>query len=76
MTETGLTKTQERVITVLERMANEVAKNERFATSVRIEMDSFLLEVLSYQWLKPEDDPRGDMRNGNWSMDRVEGIDK
>ena len=23
-----------------------------------------------------QNDPRGDMRNGEWSMDRVEGIDE
>lgn len=42
------------------------------------DLDEWLNELASQDAFGTEgqNDPRGDMRNGEWSMDRVEGLDK
>lgn len=73
-----MTKTQERVSKVLERLLNEVKSDDTFAEMISMDLDQMLSEINSNDGFGTEGqcDPRGDFRNGEWSMLRVEGIDK
>jgi hypothetical protein len=70
-------KMQERVLEVLERITKLCADDEGYAESFSIELD-VMLDRINFDdgfGTEGQSDPRGDFRNGAWSMDRVEGID-
>lgn len=71
------TKTQERIALVLKRMAEQCAASEDDAEVYAQELAPVLDELHGNDFFGTEgqDDPRGDFREGDWSMDRVQGID-
>lgn len=72
------TKTQDRVIKVLERMQAQVVEDE-IAADMYSEMLEDGLTTLNNSdafGTEGQNDPRGDFRNGEWTMDCVEGIDE
>ena len=73
-----MNKTQKRVIKVLERLIEEVKNDADFASFFSDDLENVLTEIHSNDGFGTEGqcDPRGDFRNGNWSMTHVEGIDK
>lgn len=73
-----MNKTQLRVKTVLERIMEQVLEDEKEAEQYSIELDSMLGTLLSEDFFGTEGqkDPRGDERDGIWSMQRVQGIDE
>lgn len=73
-----MNKTQKRTILVLERMI-EQCKEDNINADVFAEMlEPMLRELHGEDFFGTEGqcDPRGDFRNGRWSMKKVEGIDK
>lgn len=70
-------KTQERVIKVLENMKTMTEQDEHYATMFSESLDTMLDDFMGEDAFGTEGqcDPRGDFRDGDWSMDRVEGID-
>lgn len=71
------TKTQERVAKVLERMQAMAAASEEDAAMFS-EMLEAALNDISYDdgfGTEAQNDPRGDGRDGEWSMDWVAGVD-
>jgi hypothetical protein len=72
------TKDQQRVLRVLDNIKRAVEQDEDEACMYAPELEAMLNEMLGNDAFGTEGstDPRGDMRNGNWSMDRVEGIDE
>lgn len=73
-----VTHTQKRVAKVLERIAAEVLNDRSAAISYSIEMDDMLDQMNFCDAFGAEGqfDPRGDMRNSEWTMERVEGVDE
>lgn len=71
------TKTQQRVAKVLERMASLAATNEDDAEVLADELDRMLTDLHESDFFGTEGqcDPRGDFREGDWSMAHVEGVD-
>lgn len=71
------TKTQERVAKVLERIAQMAAADgddaQMFSDALDIMLDE--LHCMDAFGTEGQCDPRGDFRNGTWSMCDVEGID-
>lgn len=73
-----MTKTQQRVRMVLERMLDQVKVDADYAEMYTPQLNEMLSCLICEDCFGTEgqDDPRGDFRNGEWSMDRVEGVDK
>jgi len=73
-----MNKKQKRVIKVLERMIEEIKTDEYFAEILIDELETILTNIHNDDGFGTEGqcDPRGDFRNGTWSMKKVEGVDK
>lgn len=73
-----MTTAQQRTILVLNRMLAMAQQNEDDAEMLAEALDEMLDDIASNDGFGTEQqcDPRGDFRNGEWSMDRVEGLDK
>ena len=71
------TATQKRVALVLNRLAAMAANDEDDATMISESLDEMLDDIHGGDGFGTEgqSDPRGDGRNGTWSMNRVEGFD-
>ena len=71
------TETQKRVAKVLARMAAMATSDEDDAEMLSETLEAGLNDLASGDGFGTERqcDPRGDGRNGDWSMTRVEGID-
>jgi len=69
--------TQKRVALVLRRMADMAEGDEDCAEMFAEDLDPMLDDIHSKDGFGTEGqcDPRGDFRNGDWGMGRVEGID-
>lgn len=72
------TPAQRRVVKVLERLAKIAKGSEYDAQSLCDPLNSVLEELASDDFFGTErqNDPRGDGRNGHWTMWKVEGVDK
>lgn len=72
-----LTDTQRRVLLVLERIAQAVTNDEYDADVWSIELEASCVSLMGQDFFGTEgqSDPRGDWREGHWSMDRVQGVD-
>lgn len=72
-----MTPTQARVLAVLDRIAAQVRKDADDADVYSDSLEGMLGELAGNDFFGTEgqNDPRGDFRNGDWSMSRVEGID-
>lgn len=72
-----MTDTQKRVLLVLDRIKQSVQDDDDNAFVYSNVLDDVLDEGLEHDFFGTEGqcDPRGDRRNGDWSMTRVEGID-
>jgi hypothetical protein len=72
-----MANTEVRVLTVLNRIAAQVSADEDYAEMYAEMLDSLLGEAHGNDAFGTEgqSDPRGDFRNGEWSMNRVEGVD-
>jgi len=68
---------QERVVTVLKRMIELAIADNEDSEMLADLLEDFLSEIQSNDGFGTEgqSDPRGDFRNGEWSMYHVEGID-
>lgn len=73
----NMNKLQQRVLLVLNRMADLVEKDVEYAEIFSIELQEFLEILLKNDVFGTEgqSDPRGDMRIDNFSMDYVQYID-
>lgn len=73
-----MTITQDRVVKVLDRIKQQVLDDDQEAEMWSESLNDLLEDMLSNDYFGTEgqSDPRGDFRNGEWSMDRVEGVDK
>lgn len=69
---------QLRIIAVLERMTHLVKSEEHFAEAFSPYLDDMLDSIHNEDGFGTEgqSDPRGDFREGLWSCEKVEGIDK
>lgn len=78
MSETKQTKTQLRVVAVLERMVAMAKADKGDADAFADMLEEGLSDMHSMDGFGTEGqcDPRGDFRNGKWSMKKVEGVDK
>lgn len=67
-------KLQTNCITVLNRLAKMCEEDEDFAESFAADLNTMLDEIQSQDGFGTEaqSDPRGDFRNGRWSMKKVE----
>lgn len=72
-----LTKTQQRVICVLENMKKMAEEDDRYAEAFSELMESGLNDLRGDDFFGTEGqlDPRGDGRDSDWSMSRVQDID-
>lgn len=72
-----MSKTQERVIKVLENMTAMTEQEEHYASMFSDSLEAMIEDLMGRDAFGTEGqcDPRGDFREGDWSMDRVEGID-
>ena len=68
---------QERLKLVLSRMIDMIMDDDKDAEIIAEELENMLDELHDKDFFGTEGqtDPRGDHRNGNWSIDHVEGID-
>jgi chorismate mutase len=68
---------QQRVCRVIERMADEARTDENNAEGLAHILEDLLNELKADDGFgsEAENDPRGDFRNGQWDMGRVEGVD-
>lgn len=73
-----MNKTQERVIRVLENMVDLAKSDETYADVFSDHLDEVLDNIQGDDVFGTEGqcDPRGDFRDGNWSMVHVQGVDK
>lgn len=71
------TRTQQRVAQVLSRMAAMAAADPQDAEMLAESLEPMLNDLRSQDAFGTEaqTDPRGDGRDGDWSMDRVQRID-
>lgn len=71
------TKQQERVAKVLDNMKAMALEDEDNAAMFSEDLELYLNELNGEDAFGTEgqSDPRGDFRNGKWSMDCVEGVD-
>lgn len=73
------TKVQERLLEVISRIKKQIEKGSEFEVA---EYGAAFEQMLSdlngndFFGTEGQNDPRGDFRDGEWSMDRVQGIDK
>jgi len=69
-----VTKLQTNCITVLNRLAKMCEDDEDFANALSSDLDTMLNEIQSQDGFGTEAqcDPRGDFRNGRWSMKKIE----
>lgn len=76
--EAKLTKSQERVVTVLNRLITLVKDDDDFADALSDDLNTLLDDIHSQDGFGTEgqSDPRGDFRDGHWDMWNVEGVDK
>ena len=76
MPEARQTKTQKRVVKVLERMISMAQQNEDDAEMFADGLEDMLSDIHGNDGFGTEGqcDPRGDFRNGRWSMTNVEGV--
>lgn len=67
-------KLQQNCVTVLNRLAKMCEEDEDFAKSLSGDLDTLLDEIQSQDGFGTEaqSDPRGDFRNGRWSMKKIE----
>jgi len=72
-----MNNTQKRVALVLRRMADMAERDEEDASAFAEELESMLDAMHGNNFFGTEGqcDPRGDFRNGDWSMNRIEGLD-
>lgn len=68
---------QQRVVTVLNRMIEMAKEDPDYAEIFSDGLECLLDEIHGDDGFGTEgqSDPRGDFREGNWSMDNVEGLD-
>lgn len=73
----AITLQQERVSKVLERMKTMAMEDDSNAGMFSEGLENMLNELNGEDAFGSEGqgDPRGDSRNGIWSMDKVEGLD-
>jgi hypothetical protein len=71
------TKAQTNCITVLNRLAKMCEEDADFAKFFSPDLDELLTNIHEQDGFGTEgqSDPRGDFRNGRWSMKHVEGND-
>lgn len=71
-------KLQTNCVTVLNRLAKMCEEDEDFAKSLSSDLDTLLNEIQSQDGFGTEaqSDPRGDFRNGRWSMSKIEPLGK
>jgi len=67
-------KLQQNCITVLNRLVKMCEEDEDFAEALSGDLNTMLDEIHSQDGFGTEgqSDPRGDFRNGRWSMKKVE----
>ena len=67
-------KLQKNCVTVLHRLAKMCEEDAEFAQTLASDLDTMLDEIQSQDEFGTEaqSDPRGDFRNGRWSMKKVE----
>lgn len=67
-------KLQQNCVTVLNRLAQMCEEDEDFAETLSGDLNTMLDEIHSQDGFGTEgqSDPRGDFRNGRWSMKKVE----
>ena len=77
MPTTTKTKTQHRLSTVLSRLNSLVITDEDFAEALSDDMENLLTDIHGQDGFGTEgqNDPRGDFRNGDFSMNYIEGVD-
>lgn len=73
----ALTKEQARCAMVLNRLGQLILDGHLDAVVLSDDLQLFLDELKSYDAFGTEGqlDPRGDFRDGHWSMQKVQGID-
>lgn len=73
-----MNNTQKRVVKVLERMIEQTSKDVDDAQVYAEILEDQLSTLQNDDFFGTEgqNDPRGDMRDGEWSMSRVQGLDK
>lgn len=73
----AITVQQERVAKVLDNMKAMALEDDDNAAMFAMGLEFYLNELSSEDAFGTEgqSDPRGDFRNGYWSMTKVEGID-
>lgn len=71
------TRTQERVALVLQRLADMAAKDPDEAEMLSGSLEEMLEDIHGNDGFGTEgqSDPRGDFRDGTWSMGHVQGLD-
>jgi hypothetical protein len=72
-----MTLTQKRVLTVLSRIKDQIVSDHDDALAYSEALNDILDELGQADFFGTEgqNDPRGDQRNGLWTMGRVEGVD-
>lgn len=67
-------KLQKNCIAVLNRLAKMCEEDDGFAQALASDLDTMLDQIQSQDGFGTEaqSDPRGDFRNGRWSMKKVE----
>lgn len=72
-----MNKVQLRVTTVLNRLAAVAEDDEDFAEDIAKDLNNMLDDIQGQDGFGTEAqcDPRGDFREGRWSMIHVEGVD-
>jgi hypothetical protein len=73
-----VSKAQVRIYKVLDNLKSYVSDSESAAEIIAEWLEESLNELLHEDFFGTEgqNDPRGDFRDGQWSMNRVQGIDK
>jgi len=73
-----MTKTQIRINTVLTRLSALVVEDADFTGFLAADLESMLSDIHNQDGFGTEGqtDPRGDFRDGKWSMDYVYGVDE
>lgn len=73
----ALTKEQARCAMVLNRLGQLVLDGALDADALVTDLELFLNDLAEQDAFGTEQqsDPRGDFRNGHWSMQKVEGLD-
>lgn len=74
----NLSVEQQRVSTVLRRMLHQVESDPKDAEMYAGELEILLSDLANEDAFGTEaqKDPRGDHREGEWSMSHVEGVDE